>query len=369
MAESSLRKKRVREAILSLDVLKHTDSTICFIGSMGKAQSESLSRLSDVDLLLIEDHTSLSQYVAHLNQAQLIAASLKKPKNEELFDIFMMSSMVAELHYSCLPVLAGSTTLDKDDLIAGAHFRINFKANILSNDFRQQLYRARANHLSRQYIQYSPVADTANARKVAKLILRILKLVICANSKVEDLNKIEKSLLPIDKLIDIESLFFEIVGRRVTIDPIIQQALEGKDINDWPAWMIAQDKLARQFLDFRLDAIFSVNDYLFYDTIAYILQDMLTLEIKNIIGTQNEKKRLALMEQFVNKAASCTVRLALAGVMSLANFDHPDTPKIVSKSYDVVVQYLRTGIMNMQGIAASVVLLEYALTQSFQIEN
>lgn len=340
------------------------------LGSTSDSSEELYNpRVSDRDLLFVANSPTFKDHLDHFKSVKKVAEKLTSAQ-DDLYDTFFMSQDIAVLHFSCLPVLAGDTSLRKENFIWGDAILPSLpNAYLPSEEFRRELYHARAAYLCRKYIECSPEADTSLARKHTKLLMRILKSLLCAYSKVEDLRDTEQILLKINKFRDIQKLFPARFDSDLYIDPIFQGVLNGNSVRDWPQWMSAQYVTAKQLLSLQLYNKPTPDEYLFYSTISEMLQGMLALGVKNLLSAKKDRLETE-MEEFVNHASKHVATLALTGVESLKDLESPLTPTIVKQSYKEIVRCLAgEKKADMEATVSALILLEYAVKEGIVYAN
>lgn len=340
------------------------------LGSMKpKLESQFDPRVNDVDVLVVADYSTIEEYVDRFEQSKGVATILKN-STADLYDVFFMSREVAKLHFLCFSVLAGGTELEDEDLLVGdSHRTLSLDDYVPSEELRWRLYQVQAHRLCQEYVATSPNSNTEKARKTAKLLLRLFKVLICASCGVRMLKGIERELLLANDFKSIQQLFYKVVGAKVSIDPLFQRTLRGYSIDDWSEWMVAQEEIATQLLGLEDKIDFKTPNYLFYDTLAIILQDMLTMGVKHVINSPDKKTYLAEVASFIDRTSGYIVRLALAGVNNLKDFQASMAPPIVVEAYHEVTDYLAGKKAKSRTFISALILLEYTAKQSITYAN
>lgn len=350
--------------------IRSDTTSVYVLGSLKARSSMSFHpKLSDVDLLVVPTCDSLSDYVSHFEQAIKASKYLNKDEQQDLYEIFLMSSSVANYHYSCLSVFAGARYADERDWLVG-------KKNIqdlmpVSDALKSELYKAQAKKFREDFATFSPKTDTSKSRKVAKELLRGLKIIICANVDPKELEATEDLLFDVFSFDRIESVFYEIVGVKLKIHSIFDSVLMGDTVDDWSLWVTEQELMAGQLPDLKvkneLDNT-SLSEGRFYRTVGDMLRWMLIIGVKDIINEGDDKRRGLMIRSFVDESLSMVVRLAVAGVKPLTNFETDDTPRIVKDAFDIIVDFLKAedAEVSLMQLTSSIVLLEYAFRQSLE---
>lgn len=321
------------------------------------------NRLSDVDLLVIAKNDSLKDYVSHFHSlANLDTSQLPNP---DLLEIFSMSPDTVQVYLSCLSVIAGASSLDESNFVAGEKYLPRKDSPAPSLRTRLSLYRARMYDFYLEALRGLPYADTTKARKVVKNMLRAAKVTICANVSTDELLATENELFAAATFQDVQRLYEKSMHRSLDYShyEVFDRVLSSGEVEDWPAWMMAQGQVISEIL--LLIRHFSPDrEYILSSTVCRTLQGMLVIGVKNIINERNSAARDELIYNFANETASILVKLALEGVDELADFDNNDTPQVVKEAYDTMVRHLKGDVTRDVLFASSVILLEYALKRS-----
>jgi hypothetical protein len=360
---SDLRKtRRVLEKTLE-DV---NTASVFFIGSQSTfATVRPAAGLSDLDLLITADSDSIADYERNLERV----GTLKKDLGSEA-DLFFLSKDILPLHMTCLSVLMGiDNTSDKRALFYGKPISSlppsNKKKDLL---IRHLLYKAQAISMLNDLNEKLPVADTEYARHVAKSILKALKVICCALSPVNELTLTEKQLKAHKNFDGILSVFYSLTGRSLTVPDTLKEALTHEKILDWAGWMVAQENLIAELLEYKAELSLSeVKEDRLVEAIVSV-RNMLLLDLHGIIDAPSIKKQHDLISDYADKTASVLVRLAVNGVSDLADLTSHNTPGIVTESYAIIVKHLQRKHPDITCLAASIVLLEYALKSSLKFK-
>jgi hypothetical protein len=356
----SLSKDEIQKILVA--VLQSSDVAAYFVGSVSGLRQRS-QNLSDVDILLTLQDASLEARVQALLSARELSMKLNNSYKDELFDVFLMTKDAADMHFSCLPILAGRPPSPTDRLL-GTYSK--FVPIELSQAVRSRLYLARSSYFLNECFTHLPESDTSKAKKASKLLLRTLGSIICGCSSPELLPVNEYRLMLLNNFYDVGRLFYETTRVDINWDSF-QNALEGKRIDDWPAWMTAQYKVLRKLYGVNLRPKLTDEEFFFYDSISRVLQDLLCLDLKNIISTPDNDHLRVKIDRYVNQTASVIVKLALSGVDALADFEQSDTPQTVFKSYLLIEAYLKgERLCDLDCVAASMTLLEYSLEEGIK---
>lgn len=310
---------------------------------------------------MVPDYDSVTDYAAHLKQATEIHKTLNHSE-DDLTEIFVMSSRSAYGYFKLLPVLASSEELAHEDSLFGLHNPKLHSPTSLSPEGRRNLYIAFADQFRSEYLNLLPVADTSKARKTAKRLLRGIKVIICANTAADELAVMERTLSSLNTFDEITPLYQKITGEKIIAGDSIACALQGEAIDDWALWMTDQEEVARGLLIARIPEL-KQGELRFYDGMQKILLDMLIIDLKDIICQREDVVRRELIESYVDAAAGLTARLALCGVESLSDFEE-SAPRDVLQSYEILVDHLKNGGSDFHDLAAASIMLEYAFEQS-----
>lgn len=317
-----------------------------------------------MDLLYAPVCNSLIDYINHFEQVIRVNKQLNQSSGQ-LVDCFFMSSRMAGSYFKILAVIAGDDKLRDQDLMFGNGLKADNQSVITPSAYtRKKLYLAKSLHFYAEYISVLPVADTGKARKVSKLLLRCLKCMICAKVEANALERTEQMLFRITTFGEAQSIFLTVFGIEFDLDDkIMQRALDGELIEDWPAWMIAQDAFARKLMEINLGSEVTINESRLYDGVAQV-RDLLNKGLKNVLSVDDHTAQLERIDAYVDSGVSAIAKLAIAGVSPLADFQIPGTPEIVSESYDIIIEHLKGKLQGLQVLAAAVVLLEFAFEQT-----
>lgn len=347
------------------------DVDLYLVGSARASKKRFFSaELSDLDLLFVCNTQSIDDYVDHFTHIINLQTKLSSHK-DQLIEAFFASVSIVQLHFLCLSTIGGSEDLARQDLLYGSGRQGQTKSDIIPSDLsKKNLYLARATSFCNEYGRLLPIADTARARKTSKVLLRGLKLLICANTPEQKLNAMEKMLFSVATFHEINTIFRQATGEDLQVGEILEKALAGEDVGDWPEWMIAQDKIARQLLHFGERRQLSLSDMRLYETMTVVIHDMLIAGLKNIFSEKNAQIREKQIGEYADKTASLVVKLALSGVEKLINLESLGTPLIVKSSYQGFIKHLQGDLIpSLRVLAMAVILLEYSLTQSVAYVN
>lgn len=345
------------------------DINLFLVGSVRPSKERFFnSKLSDIDLLFLCQPRTIKEYSDCLLYINNLAKQLDDIDNH-IVETFFGSVSVVELYFSCLATIIGDDRLRDSDLVFGS-IPVEVKSDVLPTlEVRKSLYMARATYFCHDYERLLPIADTEKARKVAKILLRGLKLVVCAHTPLNEIRAMEERLFAVATLRDIVPILKATCKRDLRVDPIFDKVLAGANIEDWSAWMVAQDEVARQLSEIITREPLSAKDLRFYETIVVVLHDMLIAGLKEILSEKDDESRDMLIQGFIDRTTSLIVKLAMLGVATLYDFELPSTPQIVKESYEVVIEHLQGTENGITGLASSVVLLEYSLKQALAYAN
>jgi hypothetical protein len=362
-------KRQLSDSIATLIRGEAEAVNVYVVGSLREdAHTRFSSSLSDVDLLIVPICDSLDDYVSHFEQVININANLNA-LNNDLFETFFMSSRIAYDYFNILPIIAGDAFLRDKDLLRGfPHVDNGSSLPRPSLAVRKRLYLAKVILFHQEYLTALPVANTTKARKVAKLLLRDLKMIVCGQVEVEELDEVEGRLCAAINFSEVMAIIREQLGVEILVDEILQRAIDGEDIDDWAEWMVAQDTLVRQLMSLRMETVFSAEQSRLYVSMVQV-RDLLNKKLKDIFDSSRSTYRVIDIENYANETASVIVKLALAGVSRLISFDDEETPQLIKEAYEVVVEHLQGQVNGLRVLAASVALLEYALEQSIIYAN
>ena len=320
------------------------------------------SRLSDIDLLCVPSPLSFQDYVTCLEKTFFLTEELNKNKSD-IVDVFLLSSTVANLHFSYLSVLAGASEIDIKSAIVKASDSIRlFKSPTPA--FCTQLYIAKSFDMISIAQEQFPIADSSHARKVAKELLRALKVTFCALNE-GDLRSLENELMLINSFSGLERMMVSFPLGSMPHLSMLECILEGKDIEDWPVWMIAQEEIARWFEQLEAYMIKKLprpNRRLYRGIVQ--VRDMLLLDLKDIFLQFDRSARLEMIQHYADAAAGVMVKLSIAGVPGIGDLTSTSTPVKVREAHDIIVSHLITPQPSLSCLAAAVILLEYALEQT-----
>lgn len=314
------------------------------------------AQLSDVDLLLVSLCRSLKDYADQLDLVMRLSEELNQ--GNEHFDVFFLTRMIAPLHLRCLSVLVGLNSINNKNVVFGPTIKYSeFDHTLTDEETRRKIYRAATVQFSRECRSRLPVADTGQARNVAKLVMRLLKSYMCATSPVGRLDATEQRLLEMKDLQEVALM------SGITMPRVLGDALRGNDIDDWPCWMIAQEELVYGIADIEQKVLFrNHEEWRLFEEIVQV-REMLFSQLRNIIAAQ-AGAREELISDFADRTSSCAVRLGLAGVSELLDFTTVSTDQIIKDSYSILVEHLQKSRPDIECLAASIVMLEYAFMRS-----
>lgn len=361
-------REQVKDILLPLTVgLEDVD--MYFMGTSRSFRSPLFHpKLSDLDLLYTPEYNSLEGYAKHFQQATKIAFNLRKSQRQ-LVDVFVLSPRILGLWLACLSVLTDSNKIyDEDCIFYNSGKRVVLDSIIPTAECSQALYVAMSEMLYEKHNTILPFADTTKARKTAKDLLKWLKLIICANTPPSRLFEIETKLFSVATFKEIKPFFDKTTNINLQTDVILDSVLRGNNIEDWAAWMVAQEALLKQLDSIRSNpgAGLKVNNRRLFEGMCRAYT-MLVMTVKAIVVAKNEARRSKLIEEFAFSTASVLVQLALSGVKSLESFE--GAPKLIVESYEVLEKHLSSNARDDRLLAASAILLEYALKKSILVAN
>lgn len=342
-------------------------ASVFLIGSQSKhGVVSSYSHLSDIDLLASLEGNSLDQYEQNLKLMFLLRDTLRKHNLD--VDLFYLSRNILPIYTSCLSVILGMRTIEDAQLIFG---------NSLMDDGRdtsdrelvikRSLYKAECARRIRMLQDRLPDADTEYTRHVAKMILRTLKVICCVVCPLDQLEVVEAKLLSSKSFDSVLIIYNAYTDDKLELHVILRNALTDKKITDWPAWMIAQEKFITWLLE-RKDTFdkSEVDIERRFDS-AVKVRNMLLIDLHTILDATDHKERNKQIGDYADKTASLLVRIAINGIPKLGDLESSDIPSIVKESYNIIVKHLQRQQPTLRCLAASIVLLEYAL--GLVIEN
>lgn len=289
---------------------------------------------------------------------------------DRIFDIFYMDLKIIEARLSCLSVLAGRRTVQSDDLIFGKHRQ--YDSVMPSQECQAALYREYATNMCSTYKRFLPNADTSESRKIAKLLLRDVKALVCAVIDPSTLRSTEDYLLKAGNFADVLSILPDDLPR-LKSGGSLEVALTGEQTKDWAAWMMAQYEYLNWFtqvVDRRLLAANGSAHMAFLFSSISQMRYMFGLRLKNIIVAEDTDEYSRLLKEYVDEAAGVITRGALSGnISSLLSFEAETTPEEVAESYEIIVEYLQGSKPNTESLAAAIILLQYAFLECLSHAN
>lgn len=324
------------------------------------------SRLSDVDLLCVPSSESFEDYVNYLKKIITLTQDLNKD-DADVVDVFSLSASTANLHFSYLSVLAGAHEVDLENAILGMPTSIP-TGQLPKIALRKHVYIAKAFDLLSLAQKQLPAADTSHARKVVKELQRTLKVTICALHQ-EDQKHLENKLIHSNTFLDLEPYVLEFLGTKLPHLRMLQNILEGEDIKDWPAWMMAQEEIAQWLEELEglvVERLPAVDRRLCGGIIQ--VRDMLLLSLKDIFRQKDDRIRREMIHGYADSAAGVIVRLSMAGVPRIGDLASDDIPLRVKAAYEVMIEHLAKPRPDIECLAAAVILLEFSLEQTGRLE-
>jgi len=342
---------------------------IYIVGSSSNKQLGHFSHvLSDIDLMITPDLKGFDDYVAGIGAARQVSVLLNS-EPDQLVDVFILNRRISDMYFACLSAIWGFNQLDKADLVYGTlPLEREVPSQAIDTRHRKALYVSKAAHFCNQLAHDLPQADASSARKTAKDIIKCLKVTACALAPLESLNDIEKEVFAtkdFQKVISQLDHGHDDWGELV--DGLQKIINEGR-VEDWPAWMMLQDAAARQLLMYLPGLRQQANDDRFYAALWQVW-DLLTKGVKDVLLTDREKLFPGAISEFADRVTGIIVKLGLAGVDELIDFETDATPNDVKRSYQLIVDHLQEDDMHRGDIAllgASVVLLEYAFENALR---
>jgi len=350
------------------DVLRKTlvyntkETSVFLIGSTSSMGSMLFNaKLSDTDLLIISNCRSIGDYVESYRQALSVSSAL----NEGLFgsvDVFPLTEHIVSRYFSCLSVLAGSTSLNNHEPLFGRNMESSMSHKEMPSAlFRKKLYCAEALRLSRKSQEMLPMADTARTRQVIKEVTRALKVFICAVVPLAELESTEEKLFSIKDLRTLKTMVDDVIAEPVPIGPALAVALEVDKIADWSQWMVDQVELSYWFAEVESYVLISeVKERKFFESIVQV-RNMLLPEMRNIFFEKDADIRSEVIGRYADEAAATIAQLGLLGVPELLDFTTDNTPQIIQQSYEILVEHLQERGSGFRCLAAAVILLEFSL--------
>jgi hypothetical protein len=360
----------VKAEVESLVAYDSLNTQVYLVGSLSDSKHTVFNdKLSDIDLLIVPKCGSLGNYVSHFEQAIRMSKTLKDQHADWCVDLFFMSARIARSYFKLLPVIAGGRELSEGDLIYGATKDKELGPVLPSLATKQRFYFAKLIDYIGYCERLMPIADTSGARSQAKQMVRAMKIATCAMADIGDFKRAEAlSLESENTMASVISVLEGFMDISLQSEFSQGDILRDGQINDWSQWMKIQDVFARYMTTLGLSFKLSAEDKRRYLCYAK-LRDMLNRELKNILSQADDTQRRLLIERYVNDAASVLTRLALDGLSCVANLEEPALPKRITRSYDILVGCLQGDICDLRALAASVVLLEFAMEESISSMN
>lgn len=360
------KKVHIKDILQTSIVYERSGTSVYLAGSLSFQRERYFNpNLSDIDLFLTAACATLDDYVAHLDQVRQLSLQFNKEKGA-VVDLFFMTQDLISSYFACLPVIWDPATFDNENLIfgSGGQFISAPRQDVSpSMATKKQMYIAKALSFSDAYSDKLPVADTSLSRKTAKSILKGLKLIICAKTPTSKLAELERQLQHVVDFTQLEAFLIESKTPVLHFKETLDDAIKGKSIEDWPAWMICQNDMAIQLMRERFELSQALKDQRLYVSLGRVW-DMLTLGLKEVTGEVDTERQLAQIAVFADNTASLITRLALGGVDALIDLEDENTPHSVKQGYEVMVKHLRHSDSSLRSLAASVALLEYAFIQT-----
>lgn len=347
--------------------------TVYFTGSMSEGRLALFNpRLSDVDLLIMAPFASVNDYKEHAESAIRISRYITN-EFDDTIDVFLMSPNFTRYYHNLLSILVCVAEQCEEDLIIGRKV-IDARPYIAPSDaLRKALYHVRARYFCNEYTNsVLPYANTEKSRKIAKMILRGLQFILLSHTPVERIISLEKELYAVGTFRALRRILARnqldhLMSAEAAIT--LDNALVGDGTDDWPAWMIAQEEVAKTCISHVLPAKEWTDDQ---DRLLVTMGEVwitLTLDQKQIIGEKDTMKREHIIAVFADKATSMAVRGALSGVEELADLENPRTPAYVSESYRILVRHLQKSDGSLECFSAAVILFEYILSSGVGYMN
>jgi len=356
-----LSKSQISDELDTLITHDQSEVNVYLIGSMGYFNSASFNPvLSDADLLYIPNCRSLDDYVEHLTQAMKIARNFDS--NAEPVDVFFLNKTIADIHLSCLSMILSANSVYGEDIIFGRGEWKVVGRDMPTSEIRKCLYKSYTTTFLVNYLNLLPRSNTELARKTVKELLRAIKMLMCSEIDLSLFEKYEKKLFSVNTFAQLEVLYKGIdKGSIQLLDTVLKTGV----VDDWSAWMVAQEKVAEQLLK---TIPKEMEDLRFYTALCQV-RELLMVRMKDIILESTTSKQSRMMEEYVDEAIGVVTRLGIIGLDELAAFSE-DTPEIVRESFEHLVDYLEgSEAINTLHLAASVVILEYALEQGTSPRN
>ena len=319
--------------------------------------------LSDIDLMITPDPMSFEEYEAALASARKISVLLNEEPGQ-LVDVFILNTRLTDKYFTCLSAIWGFNRLDRDDLVFSTFPARHDTLPAIDTKHRQALYVSKAAHFCSQLAHDLPQADASSARKIAKDIVKCLKVVACALSPLESLDEVEKAVFATK---DFQKVISQLENGQEEWGEIVvglQSIIDEGRVDDWPEWMTLQDASARQLLSYLPKLRQQANEDRFYAALWQVW-DLLTKGIKDVLLTDREEFFPAAISEFADRVTGVIVKLGLADVEALVDFETDATPNNVKKAYQLIIEHLQSDDANrgdMALLAASMVLLEYAFS-------
>lgn len=365
-------RKRAIKSRLSQFEYGFGGTPIYLVGSLSNyRESVFNSKLSDTDIVVVPEDGSLVGCEAHLKQTISLAAYLNASK-ERLVDVFFLPGSITDLYLNCLSVYWGRRGLRSTDLLTGRP-TLHHRPQRLAIECQKALYVQEAIKLCDYYKFCLPIADTSQARKVAKRLLISCKLLICAAAQ-EDILLKEEALFSVHTFADAKNFLGETNFPTLKVGEYPDVVLKGHSVENWPAWMIAQEEFAQWLTEVHVKGLLSEmtnatgNGRLFIGICR--MYDMLAIQLKNIVMAKEEEARTRLIGEFADRTASVIASLAWSGgVTALVDFEKSGTPEDVARSHEILVQHLQSAKTDIACLAASVTLLEYAFQKGIVKAN
>jgi hypothetical protein len=338
---------------------------IYIVGSSSNKQFGHFNQvLSDIDLMITPDPQSFDEYVAGLSSARQISVMLNSEPGQ-LVDVFILNSRLADRYFACLSAIWGFNQLDRNDLVYGTFAQDhNPLSPAIDARHRKALYVSKAAYFCNQLAHDLPQADASNARKIAKDIVKCLKVTACALASVESLDNVERGVFATK---DFQKVLAQLDSGQddwAELAAGLQKIINEGRVEDWPDWMMLQDASARLLLEYVPRLKQQMTDDRFYAALWQVW-DMLTKGVKDVLLTDGEELFPAAISEFADRVTGVIVKLGLAGVEELIDFETNDTPSDIKRAYRLIVDHLQADDLNrgdLPLLGAAVVLLEYAFT-------
>jgi predicted nucleotidyltransferase len=366
---NNAKKLQVKDAIQASLRYHPKETNVYFVGSLSRDGRVSFNpKLSDVDLLITASCDTLEEYAKYFREIEELNSKFRNKK--DVYDIFFISDSILDSYLSTLSIIWDNNLINEENLIFGSgERRVSTKGTIPNQRTVHQLYIAKSLDFCVEYARKMPFADSKQARKVAKSLLKGLKLLICAHTSPPRLRQVENELQMLMTFEEVVPVLCRSLKREFHLNKKFDKVLGEGFVEDWPTWMAMQNEAVDQ-LAHLIPSLYKVSTEQQLHMALCMLWDMLTLDLKEIMWEADREHQKNQIMEFADTTAGLVAKLALGGVQALVDFDDQDTPTKVRQSYEIMVEHLgHNDTPTLKCLAASVILLEYAFSQGILHAN